>query len=104
VLSTDPDKAKQIGEVVQPRLMRKHGVTSEVEFEREAQTIRANEQWARANPRSGILIGGSPRRPKDRIDVFRCFRDPGSDCRAIKERPDKIAHDLNIRGRAEVPL
>ena len=61
-------------------------LTGKSKFEREAQTMRANEQWARANPRSGILIGGSPRRPKDRTDVFRGFRDPGSDCKAIKER------------------
>jgi hypothetical protein len=31
VISTDPDTAKQVGEVVQQRLMRKHAVTPEVE-------------------------------------------------------------------------
>ena len=29
-------------------------LTGKSKFEREAQTIRANEQWARANPRSGL--------------------------------------------------
>jgi hypothetical protein len=41
------------------------------------------------------------------MEVGRCglqFRDPGSDCRAAKERPDKFKHNLIIRGRAEVPV